>query len=116
MIRDSVKNVVKIKLYLRIYVVNFHSWICCQTDEVLEIWEKCKQVFESFNGSTEKFNCRMFKFSLLDTEQIFPRVQMLVSNLLITEVTTLVYIISQKEKVPVNQRTTLNGMINPDVL
>jgi len=86
-IRDSVKLLSDDKT-LPENIRSELSLLKLTTDEVIEIWEQLKPVFESFNGSAEKFYSKMFKFSLPDTAQIFPRVQRLISNLIITEVTT----------------------------
>jgi len=98
------------------HIRNELSVLQLATNEVLEVWEKFKNVFESFNGSAEKFYSKMFKFSLPDTVQVFPRVPRLVSNLLVTEVTTACLHHLTKKKFLMNQIKVFNGMINLEVL
>jgi len=98
-IRDSVKQLSGDNTIPE-HIRNELSVLQLATNEVLEVWEKFKNVFESFNGSAEKFYSKMFKFSLPDTVQVFPRVPRLVSNLLVTEVTTACLHHLTKEKVP----------------
>ena len=70
------------------------------SDEALIIWKQFKPVFDGFNGSAEKFYSKMFRFSLPDMPQIFTSLSRVLSNLLITEISTgcLEYLVGKKNK------------------
>jgi len=71
-IRDSVKLLSDDKT-LPENVRSELSLLNLTTDEVIEIWEQLKPVFESFNGSAKKFYSKMFKIFASRHSTDFPQ-------------------------------------------
>lgn len=78
---------------------NSFSEFTINNDEALIIWKQFEPVFKGYTGNAEKFYAKMFKFSLPDMPQIFTSLPRVLSNLLITEISTssLAYMVNRKK-------------------
>ena len=79
-IRESVKklsNDIAFPESVRNELLNLNFEL--SSEEIISVWQKFNPIFENFNGCAEKFYSKMFKFSLPDKEQLFPRLSRCVS-------------------------------------
>lgn len=67
--------------------------------ELLIIFKQFEPVFKSYNGNAEKFYSKMFRFSLPDQPKMFTSLPRVLSNLMITEISSssLAYLVGRKK-------------------
>lgn len=76
----------------------FSQFTIASNASLLAIFKQFEPVFKGYNGNAEKFYSKMFQFSLPDKPQIFTSLPRVLSNLLITEISSssLAYLVGRK--------------------